>query len=283
MLQRRCKFTLLIGAPSIHEIGLSGRGEAEENKRGGEKLGLIGLTPQDTDELASPGKNIIFTPPADAVAALQARLLLESGLVGAEELAEIAVRSQRNAVGNPNAVRSSSEVTVADVMAEAPVADPLRPSDLAAESDGGCAVVLAAGDRARELCSRPAWIRGIDHRIDAHALGTRNLTRAPSAELATSVAVAAAGLTIDSLDLAELHSPTSSQEAILVREFGLGGSTEVNPSGGALAANTMMAAGLVRIAEAADRIIDGRADRALAHATSGPCLQQNLVCVMAGE
>jgi len=174
-------------------------------------------------------------------------------------------------------------VTVADVMAEAPVADPLRPSDLATESDGGCAVILAAGDRARELCGRPAWIRGIDHRIDAHALGTRNLTRAPSAELATSVAVAAAGLTIDSLDLAELHSPTTSQEAILVREFGLGGSTEVNPSGGALAANTMMAAGLVRIAEAADRIINGRADRALAHATSGPCLQQNLVCVMAGE
>ena len=36
-------------------------------ERGGEKLGLIGLTPQNTDELASPGKNIIFTDPSDAV------------------------------------------------------------------------------------------------------------------------------------------------------------------------------------------------------------------------
>ncbi|MDD9729343.1 bifunctional metallophosphatase/5'-nucleotidase [Mameliella sp. AT18] len=36
-------------------------------ERGGEKLGLIGLTPQDTDELASPGDNIIFTDPSDAV------------------------------------------------------------------------------------------------------------------------------------------------------------------------------------------------------------------------
>jgi 5'-nucleotidase len=36
-------------------------------ERGGEKLGLIGLTPQDTDELASPGPNIIFTDPVDAV------------------------------------------------------------------------------------------------------------------------------------------------------------------------------------------------------------------------
>ena len=36
-------------------------------ERGGEKLGLIGLTPQDTDELASPGKNVILTDPVGAV------------------------------------------------------------------------------------------------------------------------------------------------------------------------------------------------------------------------
>ncbi|MGO4913840.1 bifunctional metallophosphatase/5'-nucleotidase [Pseudogemmobacter sp. W21_MBD1_M6] len=36
-------------------------------ERGGEKIGLIGLTPQDTDELASPGKNVIFTDPSEAV------------------------------------------------------------------------------------------------------------------------------------------------------------------------------------------------------------------------
>jgi len=43
-------------------------------EQGGEKLGLIGLTPQNTDELASPGKNVIFTDPADAVAAEVARM-----------------------------------------------------------------------------------------------------------------------------------------------------------------------------------------------------------------
>ncbi len=57
----------------------------------------------------------------------------------------------------------------------------------------------------------------------------------------------------------------------------------INPSGGALAANPMMAAGLIRIGEAAGRIMTGDANRALAHATSGPCLQQNLVCVLEGE
>lgn len=36
-------------------------------EKNGEKIGLIGLTPQDTDELASPGPNVIFTDPVDAV------------------------------------------------------------------------------------------------------------------------------------------------------------------------------------------------------------------------
>ncbi|WP_099826816.1 bifunctional metallophosphatase/5'-nucleotidase [Oceaniglobus indicus] len=36
-------------------------------EQAGEKIGLIGLTPQDTPELASPGPNVIFTDPSDAV------------------------------------------------------------------------------------------------------------------------------------------------------------------------------------------------------------------------
>jgi hypothetical protein len=45
----------------------------------------------------------------------------------------------------------------------------------------------------------------------------------------------------------------------------------------------MMTAGLIRIGEVARRISSGEADRGVAHATSGPCLQQNLVCVLEGE
>ncbi|SFP08378.1 bifunctional metallophosphatase/5'-nucleotidase [Tranquillimonas alkanivorans] len=36
-------------------------------EKDGERIGLIGLTPQDTDELASPGPNVIFTDPSEAV------------------------------------------------------------------------------------------------------------------------------------------------------------------------------------------------------------------------
>ncbi len=38
-------------------------------ERGGEMIGMIGLTPENTDELASPGKNVSFTAPVAAVQA----------------------------------------------------------------------------------------------------------------------------------------------------------------------------------------------------------------------
>ncbi len=41
---------------------------------GGENIGLIGLTPENTDELASPGDGITFSDPIEAVAAEVARL-----------------------------------------------------------------------------------------------------------------------------------------------------------------------------------------------------------------
>ena len=85
------------------------------------------------------------------------------------------------------------------------------------------------------------------------------------------------------LDVAEIHAPFTHQQLILAEAIGLPGSTKVNPSGGALAANPMFVAGLERIGFAAQHIWSGSAERVLAHATSGPALQQNLVAVMEGK
>ena len=84
--------------------------------------------------------------------------------------------------------------------------------------------------------------------------------------------------------------PYSYQELILLDELGLAdlaGTPEadafINPSGGVLAGHTMMGSGLMRLAEASTRIAQGHGNRALTHATSGPLLQQNLVCVLEGQ
>jgi acetyl-CoA acetyltransferase len=217
-------------------------------------------------------------PDSVALAALQARACLDAGVVSEAEMAEVAARSRRSAASNPYAQLTSSEDATA-LLDEPMFVDPLRVHDCPPVTDGGAALVLAAGDVARELCERPAWIRGIDHRIEPHALGLRDLTRSRSTEQAAAVA----GVGEGKVDLAELHAPFTHQELVLSKALGLGDDTLVNPSGGALAANVVMASGLIRLGEAATRVTRGEADRAVAHATSGPCLQQNLVCVLEGD
>jgi acetyl-CoA acetyltransferase len=212
-------------------------------------------------------------PDSVSIAALQARAGLDAGLWTEKEMAEVAVRSRAAARDNPGA-QIAGEFAAADLLAAPYVADPLRAHDCAPVSDGAAVAILAAGDRARELCARPAWITGFEHRVDSAVLGARDLTAAPSATAAAQAAGA------NGIDTAELHAPFTHQELLLRRAVGLGGETRVNPSGGALCGNPMFAAGLARIGLAAGEIMAGRADRALGHATSGPALQQNLVCVM---
>jgi acetyl-CoA acetyltransferase len=115
--------------------------------------------------------------------------------------------------------------------------------------------------------------------VDPQHVGLRDLATAPSATLAGTKAGALDG----PIDVAELHAQFSHEELILREALNLADDVSVNPSGGALTSNPMMATGLVRIGEVANRIMDGRAGRGIAHATQGPCLQQNLVCVLEGS
>ncbi len=215
-------------------------------------------------------------PDAVSLAALQAQAMIDAGKTSEAELAEIAARNRRAALLNPKAqLRGSREPR--ELLEEDYVVRPLRRHALPPITDGAAAIVLAAGERALSWAERPAWITGIDHRMETHSLGARDLTASPSTTRAAQVA----GATEGPLDVAELHAPFAHQEVVVREALGLKeGSTELNPSGGALAANPLMSAGLIRIGEAARQVMEGHASRVAAHATSGPCLQQNLVCVM---
>ncbi len=210
-------------------------------------------------------------PDTISVAALQARAYLEATGRTETDLADVVARSRRASAANPYAVAVGADDPPAPV-------SPLSPADCPPVTDGAAAIVLAVGDRARELCDRPAWITGIDHRIEPHSLGVRDLARSRSTEQAG----ARAGVSAAPVDVAELHACFSHEELILADALGLGPDVRVNPSGGPLGANPVMATGLIRIGEAAARIRSGEAGRAVAHASSGPCLQHNLVAVLEG-
>jgi acetyl-CoA acetyltransferase len=217
-------------------------------------------------------------PTSVDLAALQARALLDSGRASERQMAEVAVRSRRDAKENGFA-QLAGDFEVEKLLAEPHLVSPLRKHDCPPISDGASAMVLAAGDLARKLCERPAWITGIDHRVEPQSLGVRDLTVSVSTKLAGEKA----GVSRAGIDFAELYAPFTHQELILRDALDLGDDVTINPSGGVLAGHVMMAAGLTRIGEAATRIMQGEAGRAVAHATSGPCLQQNLVCVLEGK
>jgi len=217
-------------------------------------------------------------PDTISQAALQARALLDAGLCTERDFAEIAARNLRHAQSNPLA-QLSGHPDPDDLLKAPTIASPLRRHDCPPITDGACAVLLAAGDRARALCHRPAWIKGLAHRIDVQSLGRRDLTRSQSARLAAEAAGAIGG----QVDIAELHAQFTPQDWILQRELEFSNGTVINPSGGVHQGNPMMGTGLVRFGEVAARIINGEADRGIAHGTQGPCLQQNIIGLMGGE
>lgn len=216
-------------------------------------------------------------PDAVSVAALQARICLEKGVVTERQMAEVAVRDRKNAKQNPFA-QVKGDFEVEKILAEPYLVSPLRRYDCSPISDGASAMVIASGEVARKVCKSPAWITGFAHIAEPQELGVRDLTRSRSTEIAAEKA----GVGKGRIDVAEIYGPFTHQELLVEKALGLDRSVKVNPSGGALAANPIMAAGLTRIGEAARAISEGGARRAVAHATSGPCLQQNLVCVLEG-
>ncbi|MDH6243778.1 thiolase domain-containing protein [Mycobacterium sp. OTB74] len=216
-------------------------------------------------------------PDAVSMAGLQARFGLDSGKWTTEQMAQVALDSF---AASPRVDRVEAASSVGELLDRPFFADPLRRHDIAPITDGAAAIVLASADKARELRENPAWITGFEHRIETPILGARDLTVSTSTAASAS---AATGGDTDSIEIAELHAPFSHQQLILTEAIGLGASTKINPSGGALAANPMFSAGLERIGFAAEHIFNGTANRVLAHATSGPALQQNLIAVLEGK
>lgn len=216
-------------------------------------------------------------PDSVSMAGLQARFGLDAGKWTEEQMAQVALDAFAAAARTDSEKPAKS---IDELLSRPYFAEPLRKHDIAPIADGASAIVLAAGDRARELRENPAWITGFEHRIETPILGARDLTTSPST---AASAKAATNGDVGSIEIAEIYAPFTHQHLILTEAIGLTDATTINPSGGVLAANPMFSAGLERIGFAARHIFDGSAQRVLAHATSGPALQQNLVAVLEGK
>lgn len=199
------------------------------------------------------------------IAALQARALIDAGKATEADFAQVVHRNLTAGVRNANC--PITEVPSLEALRQAAhVASPLKAHDAPLRTDGAAAIILRVGGGGPRIA-------GFSHIIEAMELGLRDLTVSTSARRAGELANATG------IEVAELSAPYSFQELILRESLNLGDEVVVNPSGGALAADTPFVTGLTRII-AATEAVRGGARRALGHATTGPCLQHNLVCVL---
>ncbi|MEW6269045.1 MAG: lipid-transfer protein [Thermodesulfobacteriota bacterium] len=232
-----------------------------------------------------------------STSALQASAYMSGKGLDDAALAEVAARSRNAGARNPD-TQLRQATTARELQATPWAVTPLREGYLPPIGETATCMVLAAEGKAERMCDRPAWIHGVDHRIELQTIGARDLTRSASTELAAQNALGMAGLkSAREADVVELGATTPVEELILRDALGLspgvGGKDDgpaVNPSGGPLCANPLMNTGLLRLAEgfrqlsgrAGARSVSG-AKSAVVHASAGHCLQQNIVWVLGTE
>jgi acetyl-CoA C-acetyltransferase len=236
---------------------------------------------------------------------LQARRYLNRYGITEKQCALVSVKNHGNALANPYA-QLPMRITVEDVLASRMLSDPIKLLDASPISDGACALILARESAARKITSRPVWVRGVGYSADAYHLGDRDLADCEALVQAARRAYRMAGIhdPRKEIDLVELYDAFSYQELLWTEGLGLcdrgqggklmeSGATQmtgnlpVNPSGGLLSAHTVIAAGLIRMAEvflqvrgeAGDRQVSG-ARTGVAHGVNGPCGQSHCVWVL---
>ena len=161
-----------------------------------------------------------------------------------EQFGRVAVKNHNNGSLNPHA-QYRERYTLEEIMDSPAVAEPLTRLMCAPIGDGAAAAVLVSGERARQYTTKPVWIRGSalvsgsDHPSEDGGTGKR----------AAEMALRMAGMTIDDINVMEVHDASAPAELMLYEELGLcgpgeggrliddgateiGGRIPVNPSGG---------------------------------------------------
>ncbi|MFJ9127785.1 thiolase family protein [Streptomyces sp. NPDC102340] len=248
--------------------------------------GMLPLSPEDREV-----KQGIAMP---AVYAMRATRYLYETEATVEDLARVSEKARRHGALNPFA-QFREEVTVEQVLAARPVADPLTLLMCCPTGDGAAVVVLAS-ERARQRLGTPRGMRVAASVLHSGQVeeGFRDMTKPEITYDSARDAYAQAGIGPDDLDMIELHDAFSIAELVYYEAFGLtekysasallregrttfGGDVVVNPSGGLLAkGHPVGASGVAQITEAfwqlsgqaGARQIDG-ARTALTHVTGG--------------
>jgi acetyl-CoA C-acetyltransferase len=230
-----------------------------------------------------------------AACGLQAQQYLAAADATDEDLAGIVAHDWASAARNPM-VRIDRAPTPEDVMRSSLQAAPLRALELSRPVDGAVALVLASREVAERVSSAPVWITGIGTASDQHSFVLRDRGALPACQAAAEAAYRRAALSDPAAaSLVETGAGSVVGQLLVLEALGLaepgraarlysnGTDIALNPSGGSLPADPVMATGLVRLGEAVLQLA-GRVDHAppgarsaIVHGAGGVGMQSHCV------
>ncbi len=138
-------------------------------------------------------------------------------------LAKIAAKNHGNSVNNPLAQlqKPMDEDFCATVSDRNPmIAAPLKKTDCSLVSDGAAALVLVAEDLLADV-SKAVRMRGVAQVNDVMAMSRRDLLAFEGPRKAIHSAYARAGITVNDLDVAEVHDCFTIAELLIYEAMGL--------------------------------------------------------------
>ena len=218
------------------------------------------ISSAETQERMGRGADIQWESPfgtmMPAYYAMYARAHMQAYGTKPEDLAAIRVKASTYGQLNERAVYrkavTAEMFTDTENMMSASVASPLRVGDCCANADGSSCIIVASAEKAKSLCDKPVWIRGIGSASAPVNLAGRDLFSGLSvARQAGAQAYKMAGVGPKEIDVAEVHdcftiaemmayedlgfaSPGEGRDLINGKETYLDGSIPVNVDGGLL-------------------------------------------------
>ena len=137
-----------------------------------------------------------------------------------EQLAMVAVKNHHYGAMNPIA-HMQKEVSLETALSSMMIAYPLKLFDCSLISDGAAAVILASGDRAKELPKEPVWVVGLGLGTDSLSIcERRDLTSLAGAAYAAEQAYGMSGIGPDDVDVACVHDCFTIAEIVAYEDLG---------------------------------------------------------------
>jgi acetyl-CoA C-acetyltransferase len=131
-----------------------------------------------------------------------------------EDIARVAVKNKRNAVGHPCAQLADPNITVEDVMNSEVMAWPVQRLDISPPSDGAAALIFCSKEKARQFTDEPVWIAGTGWTIDSTMWTNRDLYFPQYVANAAKMAYKMARISnpFKEIDIAEPYDPFDYKE-----------------------------------------------------------------------